>query len=386
LNRTPELVIKIIPLSTIGEVRPGADLTGEIAAAITTADLAPRENDVLVVTQKIVSKAEGRYVDLAQVRPGDSARAIAEQCFKDPRLVELVLQESEEVVRIAPHVLITRHRSGHVMANAGIDQSNVGPGRQGDVLLLPEDADASAARLRDELTARWGVSPAVVVSDSFGRPWRHGVTLVAIGASGLPSLVDCRGDQDRDGRTMAVTQVALADMIATAAGLATGEGAEGIPAALVRGVVWEGQPRPASALIRPKEEDLFSTHRHHDALDRRQGSGCSRRTQIGRHHQTMSWTAIIPIKEAPQRKTRLAQSLSPIEGARISHQILLHVARTVSCHHAVDQVMLVSPSIPSGWMWSWRRDEGRGLNAELQAARNDRNIWCAHHSRRFAFP
>lgn len=250
-------MIQIIPLSTIAEIRPGTDLAGEIAAAMSVLGVSPCDSDVLVVTQKIVSKAEGRYVDLAQVCPGDRAQAIAKQCFKDPRLVELVLQESDEVVRIAPHVLITRHRSGHVMANAGIDQSNVGPEHQGDVLLLPQDADASAARLRQDLAKLCGASPAVIVSDSFGRPWRNGVTLVAIGASGLPSLVDCRGGRDRDGRIMEVTQVALGDMIATAAGLATGEGAEGIPAAIVRGVAWEGASRSANALIRPKEEDLF---------------------------------------------------------------------------------------------------------------------------------
>jgi coenzyme F420-0:L-glutamate ligase/coenzyme F420-1:gamma-L-glutamate ligase len=250
-------MIQIIPLPIIGEVRPGAELAGDIAAAMSAQGVSPCNSDVLVVTQKIVSKAENRYVDLAQVSPGAQAQAIAAQCSKDPRLVELVLQESDEVIRIAPHVLITRHRSGHVMANAGIDQSNVGPGRNEEVLLLPEDADASAARLRQELAALCGASPAVVISDSFGRPWRNGVTLVAIGASGLPSLVDCRGNRDRDGRIMEVTQVALGDMIATAAGLVTGEGAEGVPAALVRGVAWKGAPRSARALIRPKDEDLF---------------------------------------------------------------------------------------------------------------------------------
>jgi coenzyme F420-0:L-glutamate ligase/coenzyme F420-1:gamma-L-glutamate ligase len=165
--------------------------------------------------------------------------------------VELVLDEAEAVVRAVPHVLITRHRLGHVMANSGIDQSNIGAGEQERVLLLPQDPDASAAALASAL------GMAVVISDSFGRPWRMGVVAVAIGAAGLPALCDRRGETDRDGRVLEVTQVALADMIATAANLATGEGAEGIPAALLRGLSFSGQPRPAADLVRPLAEDLF---------------------------------------------------------------------------------------------------------------------------------
>jgi coenzyme F420-0:L-glutamate ligase/coenzyme F420-1:gamma-L-glutamate ligase len=163
-------MIRIIPLSNIGEVLPGTDLAVEIAAAISTLEVSPCASDVLVVTQKIVSKAEGRYVNLAEVEPGAQALTVAKQCLKDPRIVELVLRESDEIIRIAPHVLITRHRSGHVMANAGIDQSNIGPTHRGEVLLLPRDADASAAKLRQDLAALCGASPAVIISDSFGRP------------------------------------------------------------------------------------------------------------------------------------------------------------------------------------------------------------------------
>ena len=250
-------MIQIHPLSAIGEVRPGDDLAALLAGAIRMEGITPDATDILVVTQKIVSKAEGRFVDLATVTPGAEALKLAETTRKDPRLVELVLAESQNVVRAAPHVLITRHRSGHVMANAGIDRSNIGPGEGERALLLPLDADASAERLHKALAAIWPEPPAVLVSDSFGRPWRHGVTCVAIGAAGMPSLIDRRGDVDRDGRVLEVTQIALGDMVATAAGLATGEGAEGVPAAFVRGMRWDVANRPASALVRPIEEDLF---------------------------------------------------------------------------------------------------------------------------------
>jgi coenzyme F420-0:L-glutamate ligase/coenzyme F420-1:gamma-L-glutamate ligase len=250
-------MIQIHPLSAIGEVRPGDDLARLLADAIVATGITPGATDILVVTQKIVSKAEGRFVDLATVTPGAEAMRLAEVTCKDPRLVELVLAESQTVVRAVPHVLITRHRSGHVMANAGIDRSNIGPDGEDRALLLPVDAEASAERLRTALATIWPEPPAVVISDSFGRPWRYGVTCVAIGASGLPSLIDRRGDIDRDGRMLEVTQIALGDMVATAAGLATGEGAEGIPASLVQGFSWTAANNPASALVRPIEEDLF---------------------------------------------------------------------------------------------------------------------------------
>lgn len=250
-------MIQILPLSAIGEVRPGDDLARLLTDAMVAIGIAPGATDILVVTQKIVSKAEGRFVDLATVTPGAEAMRLAEVTRKDPRLVEMVLAESQNVVRAVPHVLITRHRSGHVMANAGIDRSNIGPDGEDRALLLPVDADASAERLRAALATIWPKPPAVVISDSFGRPWRYGVTCVAIGASGLPSLIDRRGDVDRDGRTLQVTQIALGDMVATAAGLATGEGAESVPAALVQGFSWTAANNTASALVRPIEEDLF---------------------------------------------------------------------------------------------------------------------------------
>ncbi|MBA2933592.1 coenzyme F420-0:L-glutamate ligase [Sphingomonas sp. CGMCC 1.13654] len=246
-------MIEILPLTDIGEVLPGSDLAAVLIAALNEARIEPTAGDVLVVTQKIVSKAENRFADLSAVVPGERAVALAKQTGKDPRLVELVLSESSEVLRSVPNVLITRQRAGHVMANAGIDRSNIGSATGEQALLLPEDSDASAERLWVSLGKRC----AVVISDSFGRPWRHGVVNVAIGVAGMPSLIDRRGDLDRDGRRLEVTQIALGDMIATAAGLAMGEGAEGVPAALIRGVRWSGPNSPASALVRPLEEDLF---------------------------------------------------------------------------------------------------------------------------------
>ncbi len=248
--------IEIRPLAGLPEIAPGAPLAALLALA--AASLRPfLPHDVVVVTQKIVSKAEGAYVDLALVAPGAEAIALAEVTGKDARLIELVIRESVAVIRAAPNVLITRHRTGHVMANAGIDRSNLAAGHGDAALLLPRDADASAAALRAD--PAWGGDPppAIVISDSFGRPWRFGVINVAIGVAGLPALVDRRGEPDRSGRPLEVTEVALADMIATAAGLVIGEGAEGVPAALVRGLAWQAADRPAAALVRPVEQDLF---------------------------------------------------------------------------------------------------------------------------------
>lgn len=250
-------MIQLHPLADIGEVQRGDDLSAMLARGLDAAGLLPRRQDVLVVTQKIVSKAEGRFVDLATVAPGPRALELAAITRKDPRIVELALSESVAVVRAVPHVLIMRHRTGHVMANAGIDRSNLGPGGGERALLLPLDSDASAGRLREDLRRWWPEPPAVLISDSFGRPWRYGVTNVALGASGLPALVDRRGAPDRDGRPLEVTQIALGDMIAAASGLVTGEGAEGVPAALIRGLRWDDADAPAAALVRPLSEDLF---------------------------------------------------------------------------------------------------------------------------------
>lgn len=250
----------VLPLRGIGEILPGADLCAELDAALARDGLALQRFDVLVVAQKIVSKAEGRYRRLREVEPGERAVALAATTGKDARLVELVLRESTDVVRAAPQVLITRHRLGLVMANAGIDRSNVpGAGDDECVLLLPQDPDASAARLREQLQRSAGTDSelGVIVSDSFGRPWRRGVTNVAIGAAGLPALIDRRGDADREGRRLEVTEVAFADAVAGAAALVMGEGAEGRPVALVRGLNWSALASTAAQLLRPAHEDLF---------------------------------------------------------------------------------------------------------------------------------
>jgi coenzyme F420-0:L-glutamate ligase/coenzyme F420-1:gamma-L-glutamate ligase len=250
-------MIEIHGITGMAEVRAGDDLARLIAAALAALTLYPIPGDVLVVTQKIVSKAEGRLVSLHGVTPGAEARRLAGITGKDARLVELVLAESRAVVRAAPAVLITRHRSGLVMANAGIDRSNIGAGGEELVLLLPLDADASAARLRGELQGLGAAIDAVVIADSFGRPWRKGVVNVAIGAAGLAALDDRRGAPDRDGRRLEVTQIAIADLVASAAGLAMGEGAEGVPAVLLRGFRAPAGEAPAAALIRSVAEDLF---------------------------------------------------------------------------------------------------------------------------------
>ena len=245
-------------LPGIPDIEPGCDLAAELLQAVARAQTALRSGDVLVVAQKAVSKSEGCYVDLRDLQPSDRAVALAVTTGKDPRFVEAVLRESRAVIRAARNVLITRHRLGYVMANAGIDRSNIRLIDGADsVLLLPRDPDASARRLRDVLAARSGARIAVVVSDSFGRPWRVGTVNVALGVAGMPSMLDLRGGQDRHGRRLETTQIALADAVAAAAGIAMGEAAESTPAVLVRGLHWNGPESDSRALIRPVAEDLF---------------------------------------------------------------------------------------------------------------------------------
>jgi coenzyme F420-0:L-glutamate ligase / coenzyme F420-1:gamma-L-glutamate ligase len=249
-------MIQILPMTGLPEIKVGDPLP-QILVTHLQGDLRLQSGDVLVVTQKIVSKAEGRFVDLSSITPSPEAIALAAEVKKDATLVELVLRESSAVVRKAPNILITRHRLGHVMANAGIDASNTGAGNVNKVLLLPQDPDASAAGIAEACENACGFRPGIVISDSFGRPWRMGTVNVAIGVSGMPALLDQRGDLDRDGRIMQVTQVALADAIAGAAGLAMGEGAEGIPACIVRGLTVQGDAQTSREIVRPEAEDLF---------------------------------------------------------------------------------------------------------------------------------
>jgi coenzyme F420-0:L-glutamate ligase/coenzyme F420-1:gamma-L-glutamate ligase len=250
--------VTLIPLTGIKLVEPGDDLAAIAVAAFAANGIVPETGDVLVVAQKIVSKAEGRYVDVTTVEPSERAVALAAEADKDPRFVEVVLSESRRVVRHRPGLLIVEHRLGFVMANAGIDHSNLPPG-QGDerVLLLPKDPDRSARTLRERLAAAFGADIAVVICDSFGRPWRKGTIGVALGAAGLPALIDMRGHPDLFGRELLVTETGFADEIAAAAGLLMGQADDAVPMVLVRGLSWSAPELPAAALIRPAEHDLF---------------------------------------------------------------------------------------------------------------------------------
>jgi coenzyme F420-0:L-glutamate ligase/coenzyme F420-1:gamma-L-glutamate ligase len=247
--------LTLVGLEGLPEIEKGAPLARLLLEAIDRSGAGLETGDVLVIAQKIVSKAEGRLVALSTVEPSERALALARNVKKDPRIVELMLRESREVLRAKPNVLIVEHRLGCVMASAGIDQSNV-PGAE-CVLLLPEDPDASARRLRDALREARRVDVAVVVNDSFGRAWRNGVTGTAIGVAGLPALVDMRGEPDREGRALEVTQVAAADELAAAASLVMGQADEGVPAVLVRGFPYARRESSAQELIRPRDEDMF---------------------------------------------------------------------------------------------------------------------------------
>ncbi len=248
--------VTMTALSGIPAILPGDDVAAILAEALDATGLTPLDRDVLVVTHKIISKAEDRYRNLDDVTPSARALELAAATGKDAALVEVILSESREVLRSRRELIITEHRLGLIMANAGVDRSNVSGGRE-RVLLLPEDPDASSAALRKKLRARFGADMAVVVSDSAGRAWRNGVVGLALGAAGLPALEDLRGRNDLEGRPLEVTQVGLADAIASAAELLMGEADEGRPAVLVRGVPWRGTPVTAAALIREREQDLF---------------------------------------------------------------------------------------------------------------------------------
>lgn len=250
--------ITLTAVPHIPDIQPGDDVAGLILDALATANLSLRPGDVLAVAQKIISKAEGRLVRLADVTPGARAIEVAAQTDKDPRLVELILQESEEISRLKPGVLIVRHQLGFTSANAGIDRSNVGPLADDEcVLLLPLDPDASAQRIRQTICDRLGIDVGVIITDSHGRPFRLGTVGVAIGVAGIPALWDRRGEQDRYGYTLQHTDVGVADEIAAAAGLLMGQAAEGLPVVLLRGLHLPTQDGKATDLVRPKELDLY---------------------------------------------------------------------------------------------------------------------------------
>lgn len=246
--------LDIFALPDMPMVQPGDDLAALIATRVETM----RERDIVVIAQKIVSKSEGRMVDLATITPSAEAVALGGEVGKDPRLVEVILSESSRVVRSRPNLMIMQHRLGFVMANAGVDHSNVAPHDGVDrVLLLPQDPDGSAAAIRAKLEARFGVRLGVIISDSFGRPWRRGTVGVAIGASGLPSLIDLRGQPDLFGRTLEVSIVGFADEVAAAASLLQGQAREAQPVVVVRGLAWDAPDAPVAEMIRLQSEDLF---------------------------------------------------------------------------------------------------------------------------------
>jgi coenzyme F420-0:L-glutamate ligase / coenzyme F420-1:gamma-L-glutamate ligase len=248
--------IELIGVPDLPLVQPGDDLADTIVGALERSGMRPSAGDVVVIAHKIVSKAEGRFVDLAAVKPSARALTIAAETAKDPRLVEVILSESTRIVRKREGLLITEHRLGYVMANAGLDQSNVEP-EGGRVLLLPTDPDRSAEALRQRLAAHYGCDLAIIINDSFGRAWRRGTVGVALGVAGLPALLDLRGQPDLFGRKLQVTVVGFADEIAAAASLIMGQAAEKLPVVLVHGLAWTEAPSPAQSLVRPAEEDLF---------------------------------------------------------------------------------------------------------------------------------
>ncbi|MBI2372200.1 MAG: coenzyme F420-0:L-glutamate ligase [Deltaproteobacteria bacterium] len=245
--------LTILPLTRVPEVVPGDNLGRLLVEAAAAEGIRFRPRDLLVVTQKVVSKAEGRLVELARVTPSPFSRQLAARLAKDPRLVEVILQESRRIVKMAREILITETPHGLVCANSGVDASNVPPGY---VSLLPRDPDRSALQLREEVCRRTGVRVGVVITDTFGRPWRVGLTEVAIGVAGLRPLVDHRGEKDHFGKLLRVTVVAVADHLAAAAGLVM-EKAARIPAAVVRGYRASPGRGKGRQLIRPPEEDLF---------------------------------------------------------------------------------------------------------------------------------
>jgi coenzyme F420-0:L-glutamate ligase/coenzyme F420-1:gamma-L-glutamate ligase len=252
--------LTLTPLLGIPLIRHGDNLADILVAGLSASNLALEDGDILVLAQKIVSKAEGRMVNLATVTPSERGLELARQTEKDPRVVELMLRESNEVLRVRVGTIIVEHRLGFVCANAGIDHSNVaGAGDKAEecVLLLPQDPDQSSRAIREKVEAKTGKRVGVMVIDSHGRAWRVGTVGVCIGLSGLPAVVDERGWQDLFGYTLRVTVVGVADELAAAASLVMGQAAEGTPAVHVRGFPYPLREGSLHELLRPKEQDLF---------------------------------------------------------------------------------------------------------------------------------
>jgi coenzyme F420-0:L-glutamate ligase/coenzyme F420-1:gamma-L-glutamate ligase len=256
LGTRPADEIRISALAGIPLVQPGDNIADLIVNGLASSGLSLQRGDVLVIAQKIVSKAEGRLADLREVMPSARAEKLAAEVDKDARLVELILRESSEVVRQRKGVLVVAHRSGVVLANAGIDTSNVA-GDEHRVLLLPEDCNRSCRDIRAQLAARTGVEAGVLIIDSLGRAWRNGTVGIALGAAGLPALLDLRGRPDLFGRALRSTEVGIADEIAAAASMLMGQAGEGTPVVLLRGLNLPDADGSAADLIRARELDLF---------------------------------------------------------------------------------------------------------------------------------
>jgi coenzyme F420-0:L-glutamate ligase/coenzyme F420-1:gamma-L-glutamate ligase len=255
LNHPTSNELRLIPLRNVPLVQAGDDLVAIIIDAVHASGQALQSGDVIVMAQKIASKAEGRLVDLGTVVPGARAIDLAKTTGKDARLVELILSESTEVLRAIPGVLIVVHRLGVVLANAGIDRSNVAD--RNSVLLLPVDPDASCARIRQALAERTGADIGVLIIDSIGRAWRNGTVGTTLGASGVPTLLDLRGKPDLFDRALETTEVGMADELAAAASLMMGQSAEARPIILARGVPYARAEGSARDLLRPAAKDLF---------------------------------------------------------------------------------------------------------------------------------
>jgi coenzyme F420-0:L-glutamate ligase/coenzyme F420-1:gamma-L-glutamate ligase len=252
--------LTLTPLKNIPLIRQGDNLADIVVNALEKDKITAEDNDILVFAQKIISKAEGRAVNLARVIPSQKAVELARQIEKDARVIELILRESNAVLRTRPGTIIVEHKLGFICANAGIDHSNVagiGDPAEEWVLLLPAEPDGSAARLRNEIIARTGKSIAILIIDSHGRAWRNGTVGTAIGLAGLPGLQDLRGQPDLFGFELRITQVGVADELAAAASLAMGQAAEGTPIVHVRGFPYPLREGSLEELIRPKEQDLF---------------------------------------------------------------------------------------------------------------------------------
>lgn len=247
--------LALIPLTGLPLVEPGDDLGALLGEAVRRCAGGYRDGDLLVVAQKIVSKAENRYVDLNEVEPSPRARELAGPADKDPRLVEVILSESRAVLRQRPGALIVEHRLGYVHANAGVDRSNVADPNK--VLLLPLDPDASARRLRERVRGDTGCTVSVIINDSAGRAWRNGIIGFAIGCAGFRPVVNRIGAPDLFGRKLEITEIAVADELAAAASFVMGQADEAIPAVLVRGARLEPSEEGMGALLRPRERDLF---------------------------------------------------------------------------------------------------------------------------------